>query len=147
VTALSGRRISASVLPVPDNFVAEKQAGTHTLVNIGQVMDAPLSGLAASEKTLKERPEQALALVRGALKGSALAKRNKAEAVALLAQFTGIDADTAAQAYDLVKDTWSDTGTASDDGIRNLVDPELTASLNVQQAVDWSLVRLAQANP
>jgi len=138
-------RIDATVLPVPDNFVAEKEAGGHTLVNIAEVMDAPLSGLSTSDKRLHDQPDQIVALIKGALKGTAYIKANKTEAVALIAQFTAIDAATASQAYDLVRDTYADTGIVSDDAIRNtIVDQQAAAALSPSQVVDWTFAKRAQ---
>jgi ABC-type nitrate/sulfonate/bicarbonate transport system substrate-binding protein len=142
---MASNRIQATVLPVPDNFVAEKEAGAHTLVNIAEVMDAPLSGLSTNEKRLKDKPDEVLALVKGALKGTAFVKGNKSEAVSLIAQFTGIDAATAAQSYDVVRDSWSDTGITTDEVMKNVItDPQAAAALNVSQAVDWSFARRAR---
>ncbi|HEY8695380.1 MAG TPA: ABC transporter substrate-binding protein [Chloroflexota bacterium] len=145
VAAMQAGRIDATVLPVPDNFVAEKEAGGHTLVNIAEVMDAPLSGLSTSDKRLHDQPDQIVALIKGALKGTAYIKANKTEAVALIAQFTAIDAATASQAYDLVRDTYADTGIVSDDAIRNtIVDQQAAAALSPSQVVDWTFAKRAQ---
>ena len=145
VAAMAAGRIDATVLPVPDNFIAEKEAGAHTLVDIAKVMSAPLSGLTASEKRLKERPDQTVALIKAILKGTAFTKSNKVEATQLIAQFTGVDAATAAQAYELVRDTYADSGIVSDEAIRNTqTDPSAAAALNVAQAVDWSFAKQAK---
>jgi len=145
VAAMAAGRIDATVLPVPDSFIAEKEAGAHTLVDIAKVMSAPLSGLTASEKRLKEKPDQTVALIKAILKGTAFTKSNKAEATQLIAQFTGVDAATAAQAYELVRDTYADSGIVSDEAIRNTqTDPTAAAALNVAQAVDWSFAKQAK---
>ncbi|HVA25705.1 MAG TPA: ABC transporter substrate-binding protein [Chloroflexota bacterium] len=145
VAAMKAGRIDATVLPVPDNFVAEREAGGHTLVNIAQVMDAPLSGLSTSNKRLQDNPDQVVALIKGALKGTAYIKANKTETAALIAKFTAIDATTAAQAYDLVRDTYADTGIVTDAAIRNtIIDQQAAAALNLSQVVDWSFAKRAQ---
>ena len=145
VAAMAAGRIDATVLPVPDNFIAEKEAGAHTLVDIAKVMSAPLSGLSASDKKVKEQPDQVVALIKATLKGTAFTKSSKAEAVQLIVQFTGVDQATAGQAYDLVRDTYTDTGMVSDDSIRNtIVEPSAAAALNVAQAVDWSFAKQAK---
>jgi ABC-type nitrate/sulfonate/bicarbonate transport system substrate-binding protein len=142
---MAAGRIDATVLPVPDNFIAEKEAGAHALVDIAKVMSAPLSGLSASDKKVKEQPDQVVALIKATLKGTAFTKGSKAEAVQLIAQFTGVDQATAGQAYDLVRDTYTDTGMVSDDSIRNtIVEPSAAAALNVAQAVDWSFAKQAK---
>ena len=145
VAAMAAGRIDATVLPVPDNFIAEKEAGAHALVDIAKVMSAPLSGLSASDKKVKEQPDQVVALIKATLKGTAFTKSSKAEAVQLIVQFTGVDQATAGQAYDLVRDTYTDTGMVSDDSIRNtIVEPSAAAALNVAQAVDWSFAKQAK---
>jgi ABC-type nitrate/sulfonate/bicarbonate transport system substrate-binding protein len=146
VAAMQAGRIDATVLPVPDNFVAEKEAGGHTLVNIADVMDAPLSGLSTSTKRLQDKPDQVVALIKAALKGTAYIKANKAETATLIAQFTAIDQATAAQAYDLVRNTYTDNGIVSDDAIRNtIVDQQAAAALNPSQVVDWTYAKRAQS--
>ncbi|HLG71594.1 MAG TPA: ABC transporter substrate-binding protein [Chloroflexota bacterium] len=144
VAAMAANRIVATVLPVPDNFMAEKEGGGHTLVNVAQVMDAPLSGLSASEKKLKDNPAQVVSMIKGALKGTAYIKDNPDDAINLIAEFTNVDHQTAEQAYALVRDTWSDTGIVSDDAIRNvIVDPQAAAALDPGKAVDWSFAKQA----
>jgi NitT/TauT family transport system substrate-binding protein len=144
VAAMAAGRIAATVLPVPDNFVAEKEAGGHTLVNIADVMDAPLSGLSTSTKRLQDSPDQVTALIKAALKGTAYLKANKAETTALIAGFTAIDQATAAQAYDLVRDTYTDTGVVSDEAIRNtIVDQQAAAALTPALVVDWTYAKRA----
>ncbi|MFI5266813.1 MAG: hypothetical protein ACHQ7M_05480, partial [Chloroflexota bacterium] len=90
-------------------------------------------------------PDQVVALIKGALRGTAYIKANKPETAAIIAQFTAIDAATAAQAYDLVRDTYTDTGIVTDDAIRNtIVDQQAAAALNPSQVVDWSFAKRAQ---
>lgn len=145
VAALQAGRIDATVLPVPDNFVAETEAGGHELVNIAQIMDAPLSGISTSEKRLHDTPDQVVALIKGALRGTAFIKSHRAETVQLIAQFTAIDQATAGKAYDLVRDSYADSGIVSDEAVRNtIVDQQAAAALKPSQAVDWSFARKAQ---
>ncbi len=146
VAALLSGRIQATVLPVPDNFVAEKEAGGHELVNIAQVMDAPLSGLSSSVTRLEGKPDQVIALIKGALRGTAFIKSHRPETVQMIASFTDIDQATADRAYDLVRDSYADSGIVGDEAIRNtIVDPQAAASLNPSQAVDWTFARKAAA--
>lgn len=55
---------------------------------------------------------------------------------------------SASESYDLVRGTWSQDGTATDDGMRNaIIDPQVAAAANIPDLVDWSYARQAAALP
>lgn len=139
---ISGR-VAATSLDVPTNLAVEQQ-GTHPLVNIADLLDAPLAGLSTSKARVAAHPDEAVHLIRAAQRGIQFAKTNREDTVRLIAEFSSIDADTASAAYDLVRDTWSDDGVVTDEAIRNtFADQQQAASANVDSIVDWSLARQA----
>jgi NitT/TauT family transport system substrate-binding protein len=89
LAALQSKVVHATMLGIPQNFMAE-EAGFSRLVSAQDVVHLAQSGISTLETKYQASPEVAYRLVKGALKGLLYYRANRSSSVAMLAKFLGI---------------------------------------------------------
>ena len=124
VMALRQKRVDAIMTAVPYDFLVEKE-GYKRLVYVKDVIDLPLSGLAAHEDRIKERPAEVRNVLSGVLKGIAYVRTRRDEVLPLLQDFIKLEnAEMTRKAYEAIKDIWPENGLSSDEGLKNVMAAE-----------------------
>jgi NitT/TauT family transport system substrate-binding protein len=101
ILAMQSGRVAAAVLDPPVEFKALAM-GFKLLIRGADFMEDPQIGLVASDRKIKEKPDEVRRMVRATLKGLHYARTHKAETVAAIERTFKIDRDAAEQSYNVV---------------------------------------------
>jgi ABC-type nitrate/sulfonate/bicarbonate transport system substrate-binding protein len=132
----------------PPQLVVARNQGFRILGSVKNVPELPSTGLAASEKSLRENPEQVKRMLRATVRSLIYVRENREETIRLVMEHLKLDRPIAEESYDLVKDAYSTDGSMSDQGFRLV--SELQRETNsakanpASQMSDFSLLRQIQ---
>jgi ABC-type nitrate/sulfonate/bicarbonate transport system substrate-binding protein len=145
VAALKGGLIDATPIDIAFAVKAEEE-GLKRLVNLAEVVDLPISGVAVLEKKLATDRAQVRKVLRAVLRGTRFMKENRQETVKMMAGFLGITPAQAGRAYDVSIGSFTDDGMISDKGLGLNVELtkerlKITKDIPLNQVVDWSLMK------
>ena len=120
--ALDTGVVDGAVLDLVGTVKAE-QAGMRILQNIAEIMDIPLSALGASDRKIKENPNQVKRLVRATLRGIRFYtdRRNRDELVPMISKWSKIEPPIAGRVYDLGVISATPDGMPTDEGLRKFI--------------------------
>jgi NitT/TauT family transport system substrate-binding protein len=99
IAALETGSLDAAVLPPPWTIRA-KSLGFKPLVFFGNEIASVYTGMATTEKLIKERPDKVFRFVKASLKGLKYLKANRNESVTIMAKAIRIDEKLARDSYD-----------------------------------------------
>jgi NitT/TauT family transport system substrate-binding protein/sulfonate transport system substrate-binding protein len=102
IAALQQGIIQAALLAPPADYIAIK-AGFKRLVNLADLFkDTSFSGLAATGKTIKERPQYVKRVVRAMVRGVYHTRDNREDAIQTMIKHFRMEREAAVDAYNLV---------------------------------------------
>ncbi len=129
VAAMQQGIISAALLAPPSDYVAIK-AGFKRLVNLADMFkDTSFTGLAATAKTIKDRPQYVKKMVRAIVRGVYRTRDNPEDAIQAMIKYMRMDRDAAADAYQLIRESLNPVPTEK--GVALMADWQAVA-LNVK---------------
>ena len=115
------------------------------LVNLADIVDLPISGVAVLEKKLATNRAQVKKVLRAILRGTRFMKENRQETVRMMADFLGITPAQAGRAYDVSIRSFTDDGMISDKGLglcgANQKTVNIIKHVPLSQVVDWGLMK------
>lgn len=146
-TALKGGNVDAAILLIPHDLYLEKE-GFRPLVYLKDISEFPLAGLVAHNDRLRDRPDEVKKVLAGALKGIAYTKTRNEEVLPLLKEFLGLEnLEMAKTAYERLRDIWSDSGIASEKGLRAAATlAEVPSTFPLDKLADWSFINEAASS-
>jgi NitT/TauT family transport system substrate-binding protein len=140
--------IDATSMTPPQLLVARNH-GFRILGSVKNVPELPSTGIAASEKLLKENPEHVRKMLRATVRALVFVRENRDETIRLVMDHLKLDRAVAEESYELVKEAYSPDGSMSDQGFRLV--SELQRETNfaktgpAAQMSDFSLLRQVQS--
>ena len=145
VAALKGNLIDATPIDIAFAVKAEEE-GLKRLVNLADIVDLPISGVAVLEKKLATDRTQVKKVLRAILRETRFMKENRQDTVKMMADFLGITPAQAGRAYDVSIRSFTDDGMISDKGLGLNVELtkerlKITKDVPLSQVVDWGLMR------
>jgi ABC-type nitrate/sulfonate/bicarbonate transport system substrate-binding protein len=145
VAALKSGLIDATPIDIAFAVKAEEE-GLKRLVNLADVVDLPISGVAVLERKLATDRAQVKKVLRAILRGTRFMKDNRQETLRMMADFLGITPAQAGRAYDVSIRSFTDDGMISDKGLSLNVELtrerlKITKEIPLNQVVDWSLTK------
>jgi len=148
MAALKTGAIQATMAAPPAPVIA-KEWGFNVLAFSGDYVDYPLAGLGTTVAKIKNSRSEVVAVLTAVLRGLNFIKSNRNETVSLIQKLLKMDVKLAEAAYDLSLKSYSFSGTASDAGIKNVLDlTQATGAshpLKPADVVDFGPLREAQA--
>jgi ABC-type nitrate/sulfonate/bicarbonate transport system substrate-binding protein len=136
-------------MAAPPAPVIAKEWGFNVLAFSGDYVDYPLAGLGTTVAKIKNSRGEVVAVLTAVLRGLNFIKSNRNETVSLIQKLLKMDAKLAEAAYDLSLKSYSFSGTASDAGIKNVLDLAQATGASHQlkpaDVVDFGPLREAQA--
>jgi ABC-type nitrate/sulfonate/bicarbonate transport system substrate-binding protein len=145
VAALKRNLIDATPIDIAFAVKAEEE-GLKRLLNLAEIVDLPISGVAVLEKKLATDRAQVKKVLRAVLRGTRFMKDNRQETVKMMADFLGITPAQAGRAYDVSIQSFTDDGMISDKGLDLNLELtkerlKITKDIPISRVVDWSLMR------
>jgi NitT/TauT family transport system substrate-binding protein len=145
MAAMEAGSVEGAIMPVPWNF-RMRQKGFKELMFAGNVMQQPLTGIAATKEKIEKNPEQVRKVLRGFLRALRAMRQEKKEVVEFIGRKFSLDPATAEETYKVVLQTLSDDGTVSADALEDLMqqvkkETNVTRDISVSDIVDYRMLR------
>jgi ABC-type nitrate/sulfonate/bicarbonate transport system substrate-binding protein len=143
--ALRAGAVDATTLTLPVDILAERM-GLRRLAFMGETLESINGGYGVSDRWLQQRPDQIKKMIAVAFRGMAHARVQRQDSIALIASKWKMERDVAEKAFDMMVKTWTDTGVASDQALREGIEESLRVtkakqSVPVSQVADFTLAR------
>jgi ABC-type nitrate/sulfonate/bicarbonate transport system substrate-binding protein len=111
--------LAAATLISPPWPVIARREGYRLLSNTGKEVSYPFGIMATSAARVSDDPAEVKAVIRAMLDANRLIRADRDAVVAWIARRFDIDADAAAESYDLVLETQNDDGAIPPEGVAN----------------------------
>jgi NitT/TauT family transport system substrate-binding protein len=143
--ALRAGAVDATTLTLPVDILAERM-GLRRLAFMGETLESINGGYGVSERWLQQRPDQIKKMIAVAYRGMAHARAQRSDSIALIMSKWKMERDVAEKAFDMMVKTWTDSGTASDQALREGIDESLRVtkakqSVPISRVADFTLAR------
>lgn len=104
----------------PIDFLGKKM-GFVVLTRANELFSFPVSGLIASAKKIKERPDEIKRVIKAGIKANRYIRQNRDGALPIMAEWLKIDKEMTAATYESSVTSFSDDLGLSEDGLRLLI--------------------------
>jgi len=121
VTAMETGLVAGAFIQPPTSLVL-KRKGYNLLVNAGDHIELPVTGLSTSVERMHRNPEEVKATLRAIYRGLRFIKENREGSVRLIMKYLKVDNVIAEETYDLSAKYLSDTGISSDRAIQAAIE-------------------------
>ncbi len=148
LAALNGGSVQAGMLSPPFHSMA-KLMGFHILAYLGDHVEQSLSGVATSDKMLRDRPETVKRVLRATLKSLRFVRQNKEETVQYIIREWRVERPLAEELYASMLPAFSPDGSMNEKGIRDALEREMgrvdkKEEIPLSKVIDLRLLREAQ---
>jgi NitT/TauT family transport system substrate-binding protein len=140
--------IAATLGGPPTDFLGKKM-GFVVLARAHELFSFPVTGVLASVKKIKEKPDEVKRVIKAGIKANHYIRQNRDGTIQAFMEWMKIDKEMATATYDSVGKAFNEDGSLPEDGLRLLIE-EAKKSANVgreiasSEVADLSILREAQ---
>jgi NitT/TauT family transport system substrate-binding protein len=132
----------------PIDFLGKK-LGFVVIARTSDLFNFPVSGLVASAKKIKERPDEIKRVIKATIKANRYIRQNRDGSLPVMIEWLKIDKEMAAATYESSVKSFSDDLGLPEDGLRLLISEakritKIDREVSSSEVADLSLVRDAQ---
>jgi ABC-type nitrate/sulfonate/bicarbonate transport system substrate-binding protein len=132
----------------PTDFLGHKM-GFVILVRAHELFSFPVSGVVASVKKIKEKPDEVKRVIKAGIKANRYIRQNREGTVQVMVEWMKIDKEMAAATYESTVKSFSDDLSLPDNGLRLLIDEakrvgKVSGEVSLSEVADLSILREAQ---
>jgi NitT/TauT family transport system substrate-binding protein len=132
----------------PIDFLGKK-LGFIVIARTSDLFNFPVSGLVASAKKIKERPDEIKRVIKATIKANRYIRQNRDGSLPVMIEWLKIDKEMAAATYESSVKSFSDDLGLPEDGLRLLISEakritKIDREVSSSEVADLSLVRDAQ---
>jgi ABC-type nitrate/sulfonate/bicarbonate transport system substrate-binding protein len=143
--ALRAGAVDATTLTLPVDILAERM-GLRRLAFMGEMLESINGGYGVADRWRQQRPDQIKKMIAVAFRSMAHARAQHRDSIALIMSKWKMERDVAEKAFDMMVKTWTDSGTASDQALREGIEESLRVtkakqSVPISQVADFTLAR------
>ena len=147
--AAMNQGLAAATLGTPPLDFFGKKFGFVVLTRTHELFSYPASGVLASAKKIKERPDEVKRVIKAGIKFNRYFRQNRDGSIQALAEWIKIDKQTATATYESVLKAFNDDGSLPEDGLRLLIDEakrqtKVSRDIGPGNVVDLSMLREVQ---
>jgi NitT/TauT family transport system substrate-binding protein len=139
---------AAAMGSTPFEFFGAKM-GLIVLARALDLFSYPSSGLVATTKKIKEKPDEIRRVIEAGIKANRYIHRNRDGAIAFLMEWLKLDKETAGASYDSLLKAYQQDGSIPEDGLRLIVEEskrlgKVERDVPLGEVEDLSILREAQ---
>jgi NitT/TauT family transport system substrate-binding protein len=132
----------------PTDFLSQKM-GFVVLARANELFSYPLSGLVASVKTIKARPDEIKRIIKVGIKANRYIRQNREGAIQVMMPWLKINNEVATATYESVWKAFNEDGSVPEDGLHRLIEEAKKATkasreIALVDVADLSILREAQ---
>ena len=141
--------LTAGTLGSPPLDFLGKKMGFVVLVRAHELFSYPTSGVVASVKKIKEKPEEIKRVIKAGIKATHYIRQNRAGTLQLMMEWMKSDAEMTTATYDSVLKLFNDDGSVPEKGLLLVIDElkklaKVEREITPSEVADLSLLREAQ---
>ena len=139
---------AAAMVAPPTDFLGKKM-GFVVLARANELLSIPTSGLVASVKKIKEKPDEIKRVIKAGIKANRYIRQNREGAIRFMMEWMRIDKEMAMATYEATWKIYNEDGSAPEDGLRLIVEEakklaKVDREVSLSEVVDFSILRDAQ---
>jgi ABC-type nitrate/sulfonate/bicarbonate transport system substrate-binding protein len=143
--AIKAGSVEAIIMPLPRNILLKKE-GFAELCYAGGIFKGAVSGVVATTDRIRNKPDQARAVLRGMLKTSRSLKKDRGDFVDFLVSRVKLERDVAEETATVLIDGQTKNGIIEENDLQAVIDAErqlmqFDKPVKVSDVADYSLVR------
>ena len=132
----------------PTDFLGKKM-GFVVLARAHELFSFPVTGILASDKKIKERPDEVKRVIKAGLKANRYIRQNRDGTIQSWMEWMKVDKEMAAATYDSIGQAFNEDGSLPEDGLRMLIDEakkaaKISREIPLSDVADLSILREAQ---
>jgi ABC-type nitrate/sulfonate/bicarbonate transport system substrate-binding protein len=141
--------LTAATLGSPPIDFLGRKLGFVVLARANELFNFPASGLVASVRAIKEKPDQIKRVTKTGIKASRYIRQNREGTLPVMTEFLKIDKEIASVTYDSVWKAFTEDGTLPENGLRVAIDEarrvgKVERDVSFGEVADLSILREAQ---
>lgn len=126
-----------------------KKMGFVVLARAYELFSYPDSGLVASVKKIKERPDEVKRVIRAGIKANRYIHQNREDTIQFMVEWLKIDKELATATYESVWKAFNEDGNIPEDGLRLIIEEAKKAAkvereVSINEVADPSILKEAQ---
>jgi ABC-type nitrate/sulfonate/bicarbonate transport system substrate-binding protein len=146
--ALKEGLVDAAIIAPPADAQGRK-LGFNVLARANDLFKFPHIGLGTSVKKIKEKPQEAAAVIKAFIRANRFVRDNRQETIDILVDWGRTEREDAVAAYDSTRQVFSPDGSMPDDGMRLVIEDaqkalKITRAVPIGEVADPSALRDAQ---
>lgn len=148
LAALNQGAVAATIVGSPLDLEGRK-LGLNILARSQEVVSYPVAGLIATEKKIKENPNEIKLAIKAGIKANRYVRAEREGTIQFLTEWQKVDKEIAAATYDSVRSVYSEDGTPPEDGLRLAIEEAKKATkvdraVSIDDIADLSILKQAQ---
>jgi NitT/TauT family transport system substrate-binding protein len=141
--------LAAATLGTPPLDFFGQKMGFVVLTRAHELFSYPASGVLASVKKIKERPDEVKRVIKAGIKANRYFRQNREGTIQIMTEWMKINRETATATYEGVLKAFNDDGSVPEDGFRLLIDEtkkqaKVSRQVSLSDVADLSILREAQ---
>jgi ABC-type nitrate/sulfonate/bicarbonate transport system substrate-binding protein len=141
--------LTAATLGSPPLDFLGKKLGFIVLARAHELFNLPASGLVASVRKIKEKPDEIKRVIKAGIKGSRYIRQNRDGTLPVMMEWLKIDKEIAAVTYESVWKAFSENGSLPENGLRVAIEEakrvgKVERDVSLSEVADLSILREAQ---
>jgi len=141
--------LTAATLGSPPVDFLGKKLGFVVLARANELFNFPASGLVASVRAIKEKPDQIKRVIKAGIKASRYIRQNREGTLPVMREWLKIDKDIASVTYDSVWKAFTEDGSLPENGLRLAIEEakrigKVDRDISFGEVADLSILREAQ---
>ena len=139
---------AATLGPPPMDFLGKK-LGFVVLARSHELFNWPISGLVATAKKIKEKPDEIKRVIKAGIKANRYIRQNREGTIQFMMGWMKIDKEMATATYESSWKIFNEDGSVPEDGLRLIVEEakklaKVDRDPSLSEVVDFSILREAQ---
>jgi len=143
------QNLTAATLGSPPIDFLGKKLGFMVIARAHELFSFPASGLVASVKKIKERPDEVKRVIKAGIKANRYIRQNRDGTMQFMSAWLKIDKEIAAVTYDSVVKAYNDDGGVPESGLRLVIEEakrvgKVEREISITEVADLTILREAQ---
>ena len=143
------QNLTAATLGSPPVDFLGKKLGFIVIARAHELFSFPASGLVASVRKIKEKPDEAKRVIKAGIKANRYIQQNREATIQIMIAWLKIDKEIAAVTYDSVVKSYNDDGSIPESGLRLSIEEakrvgKVDREILITEVADLTILREAQ---
>jgi ABC-type nitrate/sulfonate/bicarbonate transport system substrate-binding protein len=141
--------LTAGTLGSPPTDFLGKKMGFVVLARANELFSYPVSGIVASTKKIRERPDEIKRVIKAAIKANRYILQNRDGTISIMAEWLKVDKEIAVATYESSLKVFNEDGGLPENGLRLLIDEakkqaKVEREISPGEVADLSILRETQ---